>query len=321
MLLLTVLLGYAFASSQPFAAIAAIVTVRACLSSLLVPIRSVYSTNLVPAELIKSASAVHSTVMNLSRIAGPAMAGFLLSVMNPSTVFYINSASFLFVAATLVGIKEVTAQVKSQAGNPAALTREAYDYIRETKLVRSLFVLSIVPMVFGFPYTTLMPVIVEQILHAGTLELGLLLSAAAAGSVAGSLVLSISDGGAALGRRLLISIVTFGVGIATLSLLSSFAAAAAVLVVVGYASQIYRTSNRTAFLVSVPDQLRGRIMSVAMMDRGFIPLGTVLVTLVIENAGARIGIAVMGITCIVAALAVITIDRSVVTLQDAAAAV
>ena len=316
MMLLTVLLGLTFAYLPSLGLIAFIVLLRASVSAVLVPIRSVYSTNLVKTESISSAAAVHATAMNLSRIIGPALGGFFLTIMSAAEVFYLNAASFCFIFLTLIGLEEISKQMKSKNLKGRALLGDAWRYIQASSLVKSLMVVSIVPMIFGFPYTTLMPLIVEELLGAGPFELGLLLSFSAGGAVLASLLLSVGLDRVQLGMKLIFSIVFFGISLVSVALSKDFYLSAFILIFIGFFSQIYRTSNRVAFLCTVPDEMRGRIMSIAMMDRGFIPLGTVLVTILIEHSSTQTGIIVMGLSCAACALVVSFVNKGILKIKS-----
>jgi hypothetical protein len=77
---------------------------------------------------------------------------------------------------------------------------------------------------------------------------------------------------------------------------------------IGLSSQLYRTLSRITLQTQVPDSLRGRILSLALMDRGLIPLGTVLIGILIDTIGVRFAGMIMGTGCILATL-IVTIWR------------
>ena len=80
---------------------------------------------------------------------------------------------------------------------------------------------------------------------------------------------------------------------------------------VGLTSQTYRTMSRITLQMHVPDQLRGRILSIALMDRGFIPLGAMLIGAIAAWAGALWAGAVMGVGCIATTFVIVARRRQI----------
>jgi MFS family permease len=285
------------------------VAARASLAAMALPIRSALLPALVSREALASAVASQTAVMSLSRIVGPALGGALLLVVPIETVFWINGASFLAVLWTLLAVKAGSAPPPS--GRRRSAMREALAYIRGDGAVRSLLLLAVVPMVFGFPYTSMMPLFAKELLHCGPTGLGALLAVAAAGALAGSAVLSLPGCAARAGRTMVIATVLFGLSLLVFTASRSFPAALGAMFLTGLAGQAYRTTSRITLQSKVPDHLRGRILSIALMDRGFIPVGAVLLGAVADVAGAAWAGAVMGGGCLVVTLAVVAARREI----------
>ena len=84
---------------------------------------------------------------------------------------------------------------------------------------------------------------------------------------------------------------------------------------VGLSSQIYRTTSRIVLQHRVPDHLRGRILSIALMDRGLIPLGSILLGVIAEEAGTWWAGLTMGSGCVVVTLVLLAARRQIWNLQ------
>jgi hypothetical protein len=265
---------------------------------------------LVSREALASAVASQTAVMSLSRIIGPAIGGALVLVVPIEAVFWINGASFLAVLWTLVLVRTDALAHPVQASRRYDL-REAIDYIRADRAVQSLLILAIVPMVFGFPYTSLMPLFARDLLHLGPAGVGVLLSVAAAGALAGSSWASIPGFGARAGRTMVTATLVFGLSLLAFTASRSFVVAAVAIFVTGLAGQMYRTTSRITLQSTVPDRLRGRILSIALMDRGFIPAGAVLIGTVADRSGTSAAGILMGCGCLIVTLAVVGARRQV----------
>ena len=167
-MLLTFAFAILVALRGPFWLFALAVAARSILVSMATPVRNALLPNLVPVGAIAGAVASQAALMNLARIVGPALAGVLLAVLPMDEVFWINGASYLAVLATLICIRPVAVRrPRSPEGRRHGEVREAFAFVRDDEGRQSLLILSVVPMIFGFPYTTLMPLFARDLFDLG----------------------------------------------------------------------------------------------------------------------------------------------------------
>ena len=312
MMLLTFCLGYLVDSGPTlFWAFILVVTLRSMLAAMDSPIRNALLPNLVPPNAMSSAIAINTLVINLSRIIGPAIAGMLLAVTDIANLFYINAWGTLGVLISLLMIRSHSLQTFDKKKRNKATLREAADYIKTQPAVQSLLILAIVPMIFGFPYTTMMPLFARDLLTLGPQGFGLLLSISSVGALIGATWLSLGKEVKGAGKWLICSIMGFGVSLLFFIAAQNFLQAGLAVFVVGLTSQTYRTMSRITLQVHVPDQLRGRVLSIALMDRGFIPLGAILFGAIATWAGTSWAGIVMGVGCIAITLMIVTMRRQI----------
>ena len=247
---------------------------------------------------------------NVSRIGGPAIAGALLAATGAASVFWIGGFSAAAVLLSLLAVRPETER-DVVARSIGADVREAVSYVRNSPTVRSLLILAVVPAALALPYTAMMPLFANDLLRLGPQGLGVLLSVAAAGALAGSAWLSLGGGSEKAGRWLVCSIVGFGLFLLLFVTAGSPVLAAVMVFFVGLASATYRTMSRVTLQTRVPDRLRGRILSIALMDRGFMALGAILIGAVAEWAGALWAGVAMGGGCVVVTLAVLAARRQI----------
>jgi MFS transporter, DHA1 family, staphyloferrin A biosynthesis exporter len=310
-MLLTLCVGYSLAAGIPFWLLAVVATLRSSLMAVVVPVRNALVPNLVPGSQVASAVAVDTAVRNLSRILGPAIAGALLTVTEVANVFWISGFSLVTVLLSLFVVRPEPNEEDAVPSNVRADIREAAVYVKNSPALQSLLILAVVPMVFAFPYTAMMPLFAEDLLRLGPGGLGILLSTAAAGALVGSAWLSLGRDTKDAGRWLVCSTVGFGLLLLLFMFAESLLTAAVIMFLVGLASATYRTMSRVTLQTRVPDRLRGRILSIALMDRGLMPLGAILIGAVAEWAGALWAGVVMGGGCIVVTLAVLAARRQI----------
>ena len=307
----TFCVGFLFAAQGPFWLLAVVVTLRSVLAAGVVPVRNSLIPNLVPESQVASAVAVDTAVRNLSRILGPAIAGTLLAVTEAANVFWISGCSIGVVLLALFVVHPRAVQTDAPSGSIGADVREAALYVKSSPAVQSLLILAVAPLVFAFPYTAMMPLFAEDLLQLGPEGLGILLSVAAAGALLGSAWLSLGGETKRAGRWLVCSTVGFGLFLLLFMFAENLLTAAVLMFLVGLASATYRTMSRIALQTRVPDRLRGRILSIALMDRGLMPLGAIMIGIVAEWAGALWAGVFMGGGCVVVTLAVLATRRQV----------
>lgn len=304
-MLFTFILAFLIEWGPSFWVFAAFVTARSFLTAMDPPIRNALVTNLVSETKMASAIALNTTSINLSRIIGPAVAGGLLTVVSVPDIFWIAGCSTFIVVLTLFFIESDQQPKPSSKRKSKGDIREAMDYIKSQPSVQSLLILAIIPMIFGFPYTSMMPFFTKELMQLGPEGFGMLLSASAVGALIGSGWLSLGKRIDGAGKTLVCSILLFGATFILFIFSNDFILASIAMFLVGLTSQIYRTMSRITLQKEVPDALRGRILSIALMDRGFIPLGAILVGTIGSVFGAVEAGLVMGIGCIAVTLLVL----------------
>jgi MFS transporter, DHA1 family, staphyloferrin A biosynthesis exporter len=311
MMLMTFCLGYLIEARQSFWLFAIIVTLRSMFAAMDPPIRNALVPNLIHQSSMASAIAINTMVINLSRIIGPAIAGVLLSTIDIANLFYINALGTLGVLVSLLMISSHSIPKPDKKESEKATLRAATDFVKSQPSVQSLLILAIVPMVFGFPYTTMMPLFARDLLRLGPEGFGMLLSVSSIGALVGTTWLSLGRETKGTGKWLICSIMGFGFSLLLFIVAQNGFMAGVAMFLVGLTSQTYRTMSRITLQMQVPDQLRGRILSIALMDRGFIPLGAILIGAIAAWAGALPAGVVMGIGCIATTLVIVARRRQI----------
>ncbi|MES9684103.1 MFS transporter [Gottfriedia acidiceleris] len=310
-MLLTFVIGFLVAKGPSFWLFALIVTIRSMLAAMDPPIRNALIPNLVPESSMVSALAVNTMIINLSRIIGPAIAGILLGITNIANLFYINAWGTFAVLISLAIIRADYQLIKYKDKDEKITIKEAVDFVRKKPSVQSLLILAIVPMVFGFPYTTMTPLFAKELLHLGPEGFGVLLSLSSIGAIIGTSWLSIGKESIETGKWLIYSIIGFGLSLLLFIGTNNYLVAGLAMFLVGLTSQTYRTLSRITLQKQVPDHLRGRIMSIALMDRGFIPLGALLIGAIASSLGILWAGSVMGLGCILTTLMIVLKRREI----------
>jgi MFS family permease len=172
---------------------------------------------------------------------------------------------------------------------------EGFSFIRRNSLVLGLLLVATVPVVFMMPYMTLLPVFAEDVFDVGASGLGLMQAAGGIGGLAGGLIVANMDRHPRKGRVMFWAAMATGVFLIGFAMANAFAIALPMLLMVGLSSMIFQTVNNTVITSVIPDNVRGRVMSVMMMSFGLMPLGAVPASIAAEYIGVEAVVAIGGL--------------------------
>jgi MFS family permease len=240
-----------------------------------VPARQSFFVDLVGKEDLTNAIALNSSAFNLTRIIGPAIAGFLIAQVGISAAFYLNSISYLAVIVGLLLVRLPRVDRPPPEESVWENLREGFTWLRANPLPRTLVGLVAAFSILAFPYAMLLPVFARDILQVGAPGLGALLSATGAGALAGAMVLAVIGSRVPRGPLLLISSLSFALLVAAFATSRSFLLSLLLLTCVGFFMILNNASTNALLQSIVPDELRGRVMGVyVFMFLGMTPLGS-----------------------------------------------
>jgi predicted MFS family arabinose efflux permease len=262
-----------------------------------IPTRQAYLAELAGPPNLRSAMALNSAGYNFSRIAGPGIGGALVAApfIGIAGAFVIMTALYTVVLATLllIGAHRSTARGSDRASGWSQLV-EGLRYVTTSRSVMLLLALGFFPILFGVPYATLMPLFAERVFGVGPAGLGLLVSAAGAGALVGSLAVA---GLVHLGRASVVQVglgTTFGVALIVFALAPSFAVAIAALFVAGAASAGYAALNTAMLLASAEPRLYGRVMSISFLAHAAAPVVALPSAALADRVGGQVTVALAG---------------------------
>lgn len=269
-----------------------------------IPARQSFVVELVGRQDLVNAIALNSSMFNGARILGPAIAGIVVAAVGEGFCFLANAVSYLAVLASLLAIRlPPRARLAPARSSPAAQILEGWRFVAGTSPIRALLLLLGLVSLTGMPYAVLMPVIAEDVLHAGASGLGLLMGASGSGALIGALVLARRTSLRGLGSWVAWAALAFGAALVAFSLSRQFWLSVVLLLPVGFSMLLQMSSSNTLIQSMVPDELRGRVMSAySMMFMGMSPLGALLAGTLAEAVGAPATIAIGGGVCIAGSL-------------------
>jgi MFS family permease len=267
-----------------------------------IPGRQSFLVDMVGKEDLMNAIALNSSMFNGARIIGPAVAGILVARIGEGWCFAANSISYIAVIVGLFLMK-VHCPRRTSGQSPIEDIIEGFRWVSQTKIIRALLMLLGLISLVGMPYTVLMPIFADKILHGGARGLGILMGATGVGALFGALTLATKTGVKGLGRWVMLSCASFGVSLFLFSFSTWFWISVMLLLPAGYSMMLQMACSNTLIQSMVPDQLRGRVMAVySMMFMGMAPIGALCGGALANRFGAPLTVAVGGIACVFGAI-------------------
>jgi MFS family permease len=267
-----------------------------------IPGRQSFLVDMVGKEDLMNAIALNSSMFNGARIIGPAIAGVLVAKIGEGWCFFANGVSYIAVIVGLL-LMHVSCPTRSKSKSPFEDILEGFRFASSTAPIRALLLLLGLVSLVGMPYTVLMPVFADRILHGGAKGLGILMGFTGIGALLGALTLALRSGVKGLGRLIVITCATFGVSLFLFSFSRNFWLSAVLLLPVGFSMMLQMASSNTLIQTMVPDALRGRVMALySMMFMGMAPFGALFGGAMADRVGAPITVAIGAVASVLGAI-------------------
>jgi MFS family permease len=258
--------------------IAALAFLLGIANSFDVPARQALSVELIEDRRdLQNAIGLNSTMFNLARVVGPAVGGIILAAVGAAWCFGLNSLSFLAAIIALLRMRLYEAPKQQHSGRMVPQIAAGLRYVWGNKPVRAIIALVGVSALFGFSYSVLMPAFAVDVLQVGEAGLGLLNAAIGVGALIAALTVASLSHSRHKVWQLAVGSLLFPLALIGFALSRSFPVSLAFLALVGFAFISQNATSNTLVQSIVPDELRGRVMSVySLLFFGTAPFGSLL---------------------------------------------
>jgi len=245
---------------------------------------------------LPNAIAMNSLQFNLSRAAGPLLAGAALAAWGSFWCFFFNAVSFLPLIFVLRRLKK-RQQLTESSG--AILTRlgDGLRYVRTQRVVMLVLAVVAAASLFGYAYVALMPMVARSLFgHDDAHGLAVLMGGMGAGALCGSLALALyTPSPAAMLHGIVGGTATLSIALAIVGFLRAEALVVALLFVCG-GSGVYAVALcNTSIQQRIPDAMRGRVLSLyTFAFFAFAPFGNLIGGIMAERWGYAVTFAALG---------------------------
>jgi MFS family permease len=279
------------------------------------PARQVLVNDLVGSEYLLNAISLNAAANNLSRSVGPAIAGIFIKLWGVDFCYFIQAA--MYAGATLWTVQMVVPQSaniikhdNNEDRNPSFWggIQDGMKYVIKQKIILVLLIIALVPVILGMPFVSLMPLFAIDVFHGDSTTQGLLLTMIGVGALMGSL--GMASFGRGSGKLLILGAGGFGLSLLFFAYSPNLSIAMLFVLMIGLFNSSYMTQNQTIIQTLVPNEFRGRVIGIYMLDRGLMPLGSLLAGVMASLLGARLAVAIMGISCFLLAVSIGKFEHS-----------
>lgn len=259
-------------------------------SAIDMPARQSFIPKVVDSKDLGSAIALGSGAFNAARVIGPSVAGILIALTGSGGAFILNGISYIPVILALyyMSVHEV---IPSEHPAPFKAIKQGIVYVARHPVIRTLLILTGITSIFGWSYSTMMPVIAKNTFHLDASGLGYLYAAGGLGAMVATVIVS------SLSKKNLSVFFIFGgnvvftIGIILFTFTTNLFIALFLLALVGVGLLSQFTTLNTTIQHMVTDEVRGRVMSIyTLIFIGFLPFGNFEIGFLSEHFGTQIAI-------------------------------
>jgi MFS family permease len=273
-----------------------------CFQALDEPARQSLVPSLVPTEDLPSAISLGNSLWSVSQVAAPALAGFMLAFVGAGPCYFVTAAGF-WLSVVMFSFVRVPKRERGERHNAWQEMRAGFSFVRHNRVLLSLLLLSLTIGAFGYAVFVLAPVFATEVFDVGAIGLGVMEAMAGIGGLAGTLLAATLGFHRRRGLILITASTTFGLLLVAYGVTNYFPIALAVLLGIGFFDGIFINLALTVGQLSLPDDLRGRVMGIWGLTWFMPPFGGMLGGVMAESIGAPATVAIFG--GVVAAMALL----------------
>jgi len=261
--------------------------VSGCVFPFIMPARMAITVSVVGPHRIQSAMAFAGGVMNLSRVAGPAVMGLLIALYSINAAYAVASALYLVAVACMFGVK--SSHSKAPGAQKKTLLADIWQglvYVRNNRPLLMCILFGLLPMFVAMPFQNILVMLAEQAWQQGESGVGTLIAIGGVGGLLGSMwIVRRGD----TPHRLIFMVATtlgFAAFLALFAQIPNFHLALLPLLIANTCASAAQTVNGAAVQILVDDEVRGRISSLMMMSFGLMPIGVFPMAIAADRIGA-----------------------------------
>lgn len=251
--------------------------------SIIQPVRQAMVANTVPRHALASALALNGMVYPSTRIVAPALGGLLIAVLGFKWNFFLEAALYLVIVLLMLPVRlPYRSNGPRESVSVFASMLAGLRYVKNERSILQLIVMALIPNLVFQPLIFVLPVFTTEVLGRGAGSGGALAAAVGVGGLIAAVFIALVGYLTRKGIATFLGLIGGCIFILLFAQSHWMGVSFAMLMGLGFSQYVFRVANSTLLQTVVPDALRGRVMSIYMLDHGITPLATLLIGLFIH---------------------------------------
>ena len=263
------------------------------------PTRQTFYIELVGSDNLRNAVTLYSTLVNLARIIGPAIAALIIAVFGLAPCFIINGISYVAVVIMLGMMNANELITTPPVPRAKGQIQEGFKYVISTPIIGSTLLMMALIGTLTYEFQVSLPLIAQFTFHGNASSYALLTGSMGFGAALGGISFASRKG--IHPNKVITASLLFGLAVLAAAFMPSLLLTGLALVFVGISSINFSSIGNSMLQLESSPQMRGRVMSFwSIAFLGSTTIGGPIVGWFAEVAGARWGLALGGLAALVA---------------------
>ncbi len=281
-----------------------------CVTAIDFPAQQTFIGDLAGMPEVRKAIVVNAMILQIGRMLGPALAGFVVDATGPALAFLLNGLSFIAVIVSLLFVRSHQT-VSPNRGSVLKSVLEGLRFIRSQPRIQDIITLSVLVAFFGISLLSFFPALADEVLHGDAQTLGLLLASSGAGALVSTLIVTpLLQTRRRLGRVLALCVMWAGMWWMLGSLSRAVPLSMICIFTGSLATPTVLTTANGLVQTMAPPQMRGRLLSAfILVSFGIQPVSALLIGFVADHFGTPTAILFNGAAMIMLAAVLLLFRR------------
>jgi MFS family permease len=250
------------------------------------PVRRVMIGEVVGSHRMGVAMSIDVGTNNASRMVGPTMGGILFATVGVGGAFILSVALYMTALLAVLGLRYRNNQAQLDGGSVLTRMRDGLALVRQDRRLVGTLVITVVYNVFGWPFTSMVPVIAQDRLHLTPEWIGIMASMDGVGAFIGATVIALFVGPRFYARTYLCGVTLYLIMLTAFALAPQPITAGLALILTGVGGAAFSIMQATLVYLAAPPEMRSRVLGVLSVCIGIGPIGFVHLGLMADAIGA-----------------------------------
>ncbi|MBO0738290.1 MAG: MFS transporter [Alphaproteobacteria bacterium] len=251
------------------------------------PVRRTMIGEVVGSERMSAAMSIDVGANNASRMLGPIVGGVLLATVGIGGAFVVSVIAYVVAVAAATRIRHRNSHRPPNSAGVLERMLQGFMLVRRDRRLAGTLVITVIYNTFGWPFTSMIPVIGQDNLGLGAAGIGVLASMDGVGAFFGAIAIALFAKPSVFGRLYIGGVVVYLTMLPLFALTPHPLLAGTVLLVTGLANAGFSIMQATLVYLSAPPEMRSRIYGLLSVFIGIGMIGFIHLGLVAGLVGAQ----------------------------------